>query len=174
MANDSKLIKRLKRKSLEAFDIVYHEYKNLVFYKAYMVLNNKEDAEDITQQTFIKFMENIEGVNDDSSIKALLSRMAENEAIDLYRQKTKRVSATDEMIDGISTEDRNEAELAITLNKVLEVDEANIVMLKVVYDYTFQDIADETKETLGTIQGKYYQAMKKLKKYYKEIGRAHV
>ncbi len=168
MGKDSKLIKRLKRKSLEAFDIVYHQYKNLVFYRAYSVLNNKEDAEDVTQQTFIKFMENIEGVDDDSSIKQLLSRMAENEAIDLYRRKTKRASATDEMIDSISTEDLNDAELTITLNKVLEVDEASIVALKVVYDYTFQEIADETKETLGTIQGKYYKAIKKLKDYYKE------
>ena len=60
MKNDVKLIKELKHNSEKAFKKVYEQYKNLVYYQAYIILNNKEDAEDVLQNTFIKFMRNIE------------------------------------------------------------------------------------------------------------------
>lgn len=90
MGSDKKLIKELKSKQSSAFLQVYEKYKNLVYYQAYLILNNKEDAEDVSQNTFLKFMYSIEGIKDDSNLKQLLSTISKNEAIDLYRKKSKR------------------------------------------------------------------------------------
>ena len=90
MKNDVKLIKELKHNSEKTFKKVYEQYKNLVYYQAYIILNNKEDAEDVLQNTFIKFMRNIEYIDDDSSLNQLLSKMSKNEAIDMYRKRNRR------------------------------------------------------------------------------------
>ena len=99
MKNDVKLIKELKRNSEKAFKKVYEQYKNLVYYQAYCILNNKEDAEDVLQNTFIKFMKNIEYIDDDSSLNQLLSKMSKNEAIDMYRKKVRRNETLDDNIN---------------------------------------------------------------------------
>ena len=90
MSSDSKIIKKLKNRSSSTFEKVYYQYKNLIFYHAYSIVNNKEDADDITQNTFIKLMKNIDAIDDNSSLKALLSKIAKNEAIDVYRRNANR------------------------------------------------------------------------------------
>ena len=46
-------------------------------------------------------------------------------------------------------------------------EEAKIVSLKVLFDYNFQEIADEIGLTLGATQARYYKAIEKLRKYFK-------
>ena len=59
MSSDYYLVKELKNNSLEAFKKVYYKYYKLVYFQAYQILNNKEDAEDVMQNTFLKFMNKI-------------------------------------------------------------------------------------------------------------------
>ncbi len=54
MGSDKRLIKELKSKQSDAFLKVYEKYKNLVYYQAYLILNNKEDAEDVSQNVLVK------------------------------------------------------------------------------------------------------------------------
>ena len=96
MSSDLKIISGLKRRSEKAFKKVYYQYKNLVYYHAFNILNNKEDAEDIMQNTFIKLMKNIDSIDDNSNLKQLLSKISKNEAIDLYRRKANHQHIYDE------------------------------------------------------------------------------
>lgn len=169
MGSDYKLVKELKLHSAKAFKIVYEQYKNLVFYQAYLILNNKEDAEDVTQNSFIKLMNSIDAIRDDTNLKQLLSKISRNEAIDLYRKKVNQKEIYDEnLLNSLSDENSNELNVVMTLNNLLSKDEANIMILKIVFDYSFIEIAEEINDTIGVIQAKYYKALKKLKRYYKE------
>ena len=58
MGSDKKLIKELKSKQSSAFLQVYEKYKNLVYYQAYLILNNKEDAEVILKEVVKAINEN--------------------------------------------------------------------------------------------------------------------
>lgn len=169
MSSEVKLIKELKNNSAKAFKQVYHQYYKLVYYHAYSILNNKEDAEDVMQNTFIKLMKNIDAIDNDSNLKHLLSRISKNEAIDLYRKKVNRKEIFDDNLVMSIKDDNNYADfdLIISLNNVLENDEAKILSLKIVYDYSFIEIAKELNQTIGVIQAKYYKAIEKLKIYYK-------
>lgn len=169
MSSDVKLIKELKQNSAKAFKQVYHQYYKLVYFNAYSILNNSEDAEDVMQNTFIKLMKNIEAINDDSNLKQLLSKMSKNEAIDLYRKKVNRKEVYDESLMNSlkSNDNKNDFDLIITLNNLLEKSEAEIVVKKIVYDYSFKEIALEANNSIGIIQAKYYKALEKLKSYYK-------
>lgn len=171
MKNDVKLIKELKRNSEKAFKKVYDQYKNLVYYQAYCILNNKEDAEDVLQNTFIKFMKNIEYIDDDSSLNQLLSKMSKNEAIDMYRKKVKRNETLDDNINTYKEDDfdNSKVNVILTLNNALKPLDASIIALKIIFDYSFEDIAQELNESIGVVQARYYKAIKVLKSYYKGV-----
>lgn len=171
MSSDLKIISGLKRHSEKAFKKVYYQYKNLVYYHAYNILNNKEDAEDIMQNTFIKLMKNIDAIDDNSNLRQLLSKISKNEAIDLYRRKTNHKEIYDEtIINNIKSEEKDNSEINVimTLNNALNKMESQIMTLKIVFDYSFEEIANELQESIGTIQAKYYKSLKVLKNYYKK------
>lgn len=171
MSKDVKIIKRLKDKSEKYYKLVYYQYSNLIFYLAFDILNNKEDAEDVMQTTFIKFFRNIDYISEESSIKSLLCRICKNEAIDLYRKKANSKEVYNEqLLDNKKDEsvDQSKASLLLTLENTLNKQEAHIIALKIIYDFSFQEIAEEINESIGSVQAKYYKAIKKLKKYYKE------
>ena len=170
MKNDVKLIKELKHNSEKAFKKVYEQYKNLVYYQAYIILNNKEDAEDVLQNTFIKFMRNIEYIDDDSSLNQLLSKMSKNEAIDMFRKRTRRNEVLDDNVNTYKEEfDTSKINVILTLNNTLKPLDASIVALKIIFDYSFEDISKELNESIGVIQARYYKALKVLKAYYKGV-----
>ena len=170
MKNDVKLIKELKHNSEKAFKKVYEQYKNLVYYQAYIILNNKEDAEDVLQNTFIKFMRNIEYIDDDSSLNQLLSKMSKNEAIDMFRKRTRRNEVLDDNVNTYKEEfDTSKINVILTLNNTLKPLDASIIALKIIFDYSFEDISKELNESIGVIQARYYKALKVLKAYYKWV-----
>ena len=51
----------------------------------------------------------------------------------------------------------------LTIKGTLTPDDANIVILKLVYNYKFREIADEMGWSLGLVQAHYYQAIKTLR-----------
>ena len=173
MSSDSKIIKKLKDRSSSTFEKVYYQYRNLVFYHAYSIVNNKEDADDITQNTFIKLIKNIDAVDDNSSLKALLSKIAKNEAIDVYRRNANRKEVYNEdLLNNQADGSNNEKDfnVIISLNNTLEELDAKIVSLKIVYDYSFVEISKELEITIGVVQARYYKALEQLKQYYTRRG----
>lgn len=171
MVNEKKLFLKLQNRDKEAFREFYYEYYKLVYYQAYSILNNKEDAEDVSQQTFIKFMRNIEDISLNASLKTIITHLAKNEAIDLYRKNRRSKEVHDDEVMNFMSYQASDKDLTIDLIYQLlksNVD-AKIVILKVLYDYSFQDIADDLELSLGKVQGRYYKAIEVLKKYYEEV-----
>ena len=74
------------------FEMVYHRYRGLMYYVAYRILNNAEDAEDAVHDAFIKIAENMKKISDPVCPKtqSYVVTIVENKAIDLYREKQRR------------------------------------------------------------------------------------
>ena len=74
------------------FETVYHQYRGLMYYVAYRILNNASDAEDAVHDAFIKIAENIKKISDPVCPKtqSYVVTIVENKAIDLYRRKQRR------------------------------------------------------------------------------------
>ena len=118
-------------------------------------------------------MQNIDLIDENSSLKALLSKIAKNEAIDVYRKNASRKEVyNEELLNNQKDESSNDENfnVIISLNNTLENTEAKIVSLKIVYDYSFSEIAEELDLTIGMVQAKYYKAIKQLKQHYSRRG----
>lgn len=69
------------------FEKLYHEYKTLVFNVALNYLQNVEDAEEITQDVFVKVYNFLESFNQKSSHKTWIYRITINQCLDFIKQK---------------------------------------------------------------------------------------
>lgn len=69
------------------FEKLYHEYKILVYNLALNYLQNIEDAEEITQDVFVKVYNSIDGFNQKSSYKTWIYRITINQCLDCIKQK---------------------------------------------------------------------------------------
>ena len=69
------------------FEKLYHEYKTLVFNVELNYLQNIEDAEEITQDVFVKVYNSLENFNQKSSYKTWIYRITINQCLDNIKQK---------------------------------------------------------------------------------------
>lgn len=69
------------------FEKLYHEYKMLVFNVALNYLQNAEDAEEITQDVFVKIYHSLKDFNNKSSYKTWIYRITINQCLDYIKQK---------------------------------------------------------------------------------------
>lgn len=164
---DASMIRKLKLGRRETFAKFFDSYKNLVFYECNNVLHNRMDAEDITQEVFVEFFNHVEELKEDTNLKLYIASLAKKRAIDLYRKKAKSPLYYTDNIESYGDPSMR-VDPILTLDHLLEDNEARIVSLKVLYKFSFKEIALEMDLTLGQVQGTYYQAINKLKKYYKK------
>ena len=72
------------------FEKLYHEHKILVFNVALNYLQNLEDAEEITQDVFIKVYNSLDNFNQKSSYKTWIYRITINQCLDYIKQKNSK------------------------------------------------------------------------------------
>lgn len=162
-----KLISPLKKSDEEAFNKIYNEYHKLLYYIAYSITLNKETAEEVTQDSFIKMMNNINQYQERGKFKQWLTQITRNLAINaLTRNKERQTIYDDDYIRSVADSKPNR--LTLTLNDLLDEEEAIIVSYKIIFHYRFREIAETLNLSLGTVQSKYYGAIQKLKQYFKE------
>jgi RNA polymerase sigma-70 factor, ECF subfamily len=88
---ENELINRLRQKDEEAFRIVFNDNQKKVLNACYRLVNDKETAEDITQEVFIKVYSSIEQFRGDSQLSTWIYRIAITRSLDYLRaQKRKK------------------------------------------------------------------------------------
>lgn len=73
------------------FEQLYIKYKNKMYWIAYKILNNREDAEDSVHQTFLAIANNFKKINNMSldEIEAYIIVVLRNNSIDIYNKNKK-------------------------------------------------------------------------------------
>lgn len=72
------------------FEKLYHEYKTLVYTMALNYLQNSEDAEEVTQDIFVKVYHSLKDFNQKSSYKTWIYRITINQCLDFIKRKNSR------------------------------------------------------------------------------------
>lgn len=116
---DDKLIDRLQRGDVDAFDVVYHRYAGNLFAFAVKYLKSKEEAEELVQSVFLKVWENQSQLKRESSFKSYIFTIAYNEICNLFRKRKYQRSFVEDIISG-KPEDSTEIESQIEFRFALE------------------------------------------------------
>lgn len=123
---------------------VYFKYRNLMFYVANKILNNKQDAEDAVHQAFLAIIDHIEKISEPVCPKtqAFVVTIVERKAIDLYRKRNRTsVVSLDAIEKKLFTEIEPVSPLSQAVAK-LPVKQRHLIQLKYYFGYKNQEIAN--------------------------------
>lgn len=94
--DDAALIGRARRGDLAAFERLVHRYQQPVYRFALRMLNDRGEAEDITQDVFLTTWRNLTTIRDGAAIRAWLYRTAGNRCRNLLRARRPTLTLTDD------------------------------------------------------------------------------
>lgn len=158
---------------------IYDEYGKTIYQCVFQILHNRQDAEDITSEFFLKLWKIADTYCFGGKHKRWLATIARNMALDLLkRQKHEQLTLNDDTENGVNYEPADSASTEDTVTGKMTVAEAisylddserEIVSLKILADMTFKDIAAVLGKPLGTVTWKYRNAISKLRKFVVEV-----
>lgn len=151
---------------------IYDRYHRDVYHFALYFTNNKQEAEDITQETFVKIMKSISNLKNPEKLKTWILSIARNTAMDMHR-KRKFVSLFPEWVfdkekDTVTPEERliQKGEWTELQNALLKLKHQyrTVVILRGIKELSIR----ETAEILGCSETKvrvdYHRALQHMKK----------
>jgi len=168
------LVKKAKNGEAEAFGLIYDLYLDRIFRFVYLKVSNREEAEDLVQQVFMKAWEAINRFEDEGlPFSSWLYRIARNLVIDFYR--TQKINLTLEEGVGIVHPDdleekmersQGQQEIQKILNQLTD-EQKDIIILRFVNDLSYKEIAKITKKNPATLRILQHRALNKLRKNIK-------
>ncbi len=141
------------------------------------ILNDSMDAEEVMQETLIKFFDRVEDFNlPYADLERKLKRIAINASIDVLRQRKVFFTPIDENFDCVDAEPEQPENPAgeITIDMVQDAIQIlpngyrMIVNLRLIEDMSFEQIADTLHITSSTARSQFVRARKKLVTLIKE------
>ena len=153
----------------ETFSYIYEKYKPLLMFIASRYLKSETDIEDIVHNTFIEFFNNLDNIH--TTIKSYLSVCCKTNALDYLRSKGKVTFVEPEKLSYLIDEtftynnsNDNYKELIENMKLYLTKEDITIILLHLIDDLKFDDIALKLNRKVKTIKTKYYRALKKYQK----------
>ncbi|HLF33436.1 MAG TPA: RNA polymerase sigma factor [Cyclobacteriaceae bacterium] len=169
---DNQIIDRVIRGDVDAYSQLIDKYKRLVLSVIFQITRNREDAEELTQDVFVRVYTKLKTHKRDSKFASWLYRIALNAAISKKRMKAERkidIGNLNENIPEFEVEDslrkmeRDERDLAIgRAVDQLEAEEKLLISLKYYNDCSVMDIAGITGQSESNVKIRLFRIRKKL------------
>jgi RNA polymerase sigma-70 factor (ECF subfamily) len=166
---DQKLVTAVAVGNQQAFSTIVKKYETMIAKVAIGMLGNKADADDVGQETFIRFYRSAKQFKGDSSLGTYLSRIAINLSLnELKKRKSQRwLSFEDKYNSHPKTEDAfKQADTAELVNKALEQLEPefrSVVVLRMMQGFSTKETAQILDLPLGTVLSRLSRAQEKLR-----------
>nr|WP_313898436.1 sigma-70 family RNA polymerase sigma factor [Lederbergia sp. NSJ-179] len=172
------LIEKIKNGNDHAFRVLVEKYRNRIFHTVYGVLRNEKDAEDATQEVFLKIYTSLPRY-EKQGFKSWITRIAVNHAIDIKRKKVRRKEDQQvEFEEADHAPQSQNIELLVIQNERKQYLRERLQELpdnyrEVVEDFyirekTYQEMAEKANVKTKTIEVRLYRARQWMKKHWKE------
>ena len=88
--DNKKLIERLQKGNIEAFDLIFKKYSDNIYAFALKYLKSTDEAEELVQSVFLKVWENHKNLNKELSFKSYLFTITYNDICKIFRRRNYR------------------------------------------------------------------------------------
>jgi RNA polymerase sigma factor (sigma-70 family) len=178
---DHILVRELKSGDEEAFRQVVEYYQDKVFNTCISFVKNADDADDLTQETFIEVYHSIGKFRADSRLSTWIYRIAVNKSLDFLR-KTKRKKRSGLFVwfsgadqepafqvpdfnhPGILAEKKEEARILFAAIDKLPVNQKIAFTLHKTEDLSYEEIAEVLKKSVSSVESLMHRAKNNLRK----------
>lgn len=165
----------------DTFEQIYNEYSDKIYSYIFLLVSNREMAEDLTQDTFVKVYKNLHRFNGESQMFTWLVSIARNVTIDYLRKHNRfkffsleKFQFTSDRLTPheILVKGENTAKLYQTI-KLLKISYQEVIILRKINEFSIK----ETAEILGWNENKVKittsRALNALKKEYEKRGETY-
>ena len=187
---DELLIERIKAGDMAAYNVMVIRHYDRIFSRVLQLLNNKQDAEEVTQDAFIRAHRGLENFRGDASFSTWLYQIATNLAHNRYwywfrRKRDQSISLDQPQCDDGSLTlenmmpcaDENPAEAVVTQEFVDRVSDCmqylsdkhkEVLILRNVKNLTYDEIAQQLEISVGTVKSRIARARESLRSHLGE------
>ena len=157
------IIEEFRVGNYDSFDEFYHQTNKQLYVFIYDIIRNRQSSEDLLQETYMRFLNHIDKYKKNTNYFNFLVTIARNLAINEYH-KQKRMVYDEEYIYSVKEESPTDVPDLFYLLDYLNEKEREIVILHMIDNLKFKEIAKMKDKPLGTILWLYNKAIKKLKR----------
>lgn len=177
--NDQHYINLILNGDASAFSILVDRYKDLVFSLTIKMLKNREEAEEVSQDTFIKAYKSLPKFKGDSKFSTWIYKIAYNSCLDRLKKNKKfynnvpideftehQVKTIDNALENLETKEREQAiQDCITL---LPSEDGFLLTLYYFEEQSLDEISKVMDLTPNNVKVKLFRSRKKLATILKE------
>ena len=184
---DRQLIRLASEGNQQAFEELMRKYHSLIFNLIYRMVGNREEAEDLVQETFVKAFRSLKSFNEEFAFSTWLYKIASNHTIDLLRKKRLQLLSLDEpvrtregeMSREYPDENFNPERTLITSESTRIIFQAiealpeqyrTIISLRHKEDKSYEEIGQILNIPIGTVKARLFRARELLRKELKKSG----
>lgn len=182
---DYELVKKAKAGDGRAYDQLMEMYHDAVFNIILRMVHNRQEAEDLAQETFIKAYNSITSFNEEYAFSTWLFKIASNHCIDFFRKRKLKTYSMDEPVKYKDDEITHEyADHAPTVDKEMVASEKSRIIRQAIEklpekyrqaiilrhheEKSYEEIAEILDLPLGTVKARIFRAREMLKKILKD------
>lgn len=174
-STDLDLVRRIQQGESSAFAELYYRYKRHIYEYCFRLLQEKDNADDALQNTFIKVYQNVGELKNPASFKAWLFTIARNEVYTVFRRTRTNGSLDDEDVFDPSSphEEVVAQEQTALVQKFLAQLKPTYREVLILLEYeqlSYAEIASVTGVSVSSVESMIFRARKalakKLKPYY--------
>lgn len=179
MSGESKLIEEAKGGEFDAFSNLVSMYEKKIYNYCLRMTNSREDAEDLTQEIFVRVYKSLKGFKGNSQFSTWVFRIAHNICIDHYRKaKLTTVSLNrpkneeDKREMDLPSEDptpeeealrKEQQEFLLKCIEELRPEYKAVIILRDVQHHSYEEIAKILNVPLGTVKSHISRARAELR-----------
>lgn len=173
---DFKLVQQAVKGDQKAYAELMSRYKDSIYFMLLKMVNNRDDADDLTIEAFGKAFKNLHQYTPDFAFSTWLFKIATNNCIDFIRRKRKFTFSIDKSMESDSghemqfeikspmldpEENMIKKQKAILMRDVVEKLKPRykrLVELRYFQERSYEEIAEELKLPLGTVKAQLFRA----------------
>ena len=167
---DYALIEAFQQGDEFAFVGIYNRYKNGVYAFCLKMLLDSEQAQDVTQETFVRVYENRARLLKTSSFKLWLFTIARNQCLNSIRRSSRHVAMTEEaertltsLDTPVTSMEKSEQIRFVTgFLESLKPDYREVIVLREYQNLSYEEIAAVTRSTVSAVKSRLFKARRKL------------
>jgi RNA polymerase sigma factor (sigma-70 family) len=177
---DIQLVAKARSGDERAYRTLLQKYERAVFSICLRMVRNRDEASDLSQESFIKVFNSLDRYNPEFAFSSWLFKITSNLCIDYLRKRRIATFAMDDPIDGDKGEIQRQyvapgptpEETYIRGEKVRRLEEAIaalpehyriMLVLRHQEDLSYEEIADTLAIPLGTVKARIHRAREMLK-----------
>ncbi|HWZ22175.1 MAG TPA: RNA polymerase sigma factor [Cytophagaceae bacterium] len=173
---DKELLEKFKEENSRhyAFNLLVKKYQQRVYWHIRKMVIDHDDADDLTQDCFIKVWHHLENFRSDSQLYTWIYKIATNECLNFLNKKRKRFflpinNVEKELEQKLSSSDMIEGdEIQMKLQKaLLKLPEKQRLVFNMKYfdDLKYEEISEILGTSVGALKASYHLAVKKIEVY---------